>query len=61
MKAGEVLEKTFVMDVKKAWKTENLHLAVFASYGDKIGNKVNYSVCNVVDAPIDAPTPFEYK
>ena len=61
MKAGEVLEKIFVMDVKKAWKTENLHLAVFASYGDKIGNKVNYSVCNVVDAPIDAPTPFEYK
>jgi len=61
MESGDVLEKTFVMNVKKAWKPENLHLAVFTSYGKKDGSKISYSVCNVIDAPIDAPTPFEYK
>lgn len=61
MKSGDVLEKTFVMNLKKAWKPENLHLAVFVSYGEKDGSRINYYVCNVVDAPIDAPTPFEYK
>ena len=61
MEPGDVLEKTFVMKVKKTWKPENLHLAVFASYGIKKGDKIHYYVCNVVDAPIDAPTPFEYK
>lgn len=61
MQTGDVLEKTFVMDVKKAWKPENLHLAVFVSYGQMDGSKINYTVCNAVDAPIDAPTPFEYR
>ena len=61
VKAGESATKTFVMKVKKNWKVENLHLAVFASYGQKDGDRVSYTVCNVVDAPIDAPTPFEYK
>lgn len=57
---GDVAEKTFVMDVKSDWKAENLHLAVFASYGEVMGQTIAYSVCNAVDAPIDAPTPFEY-
>lgn len=61
MKTGDVVEKTFVMKVNSKWKPENLHLAVFASYGEKDGSKITYTVCNVVDAPIDAPTPFEYK
>lgn len=60
LKAGETAEKTFVMNVKKDWKVENLHLAVFVSYGEKDGSKIAYTVCNAVDAPIDAPTPFEY-
>ena len=61
VKAGDVATKTFVMNVKKSWKLDNLHLAVFASYGQKDGDKLIYTVCNAVDAPIDAPTPFEYK
>ena len=61
MMSGDVLYKTFVMNVKKDWKKENLHLAVFASSGVKEGSTLKYTVCNAVDAPIDAPTPFEYK
>ena len=61
MTAGETSYKTFVIDLKKAWKKENLHLAVFVSYGEKSGDKITYTVCNAIDAPIDAPTPFEYK
>ena len=60
LKAGETAEKTFVMNIKKSWVAENLHLAVFVSYGEKDGSKIAYTVCNAVDAPIDAPTPFEY-
>ena len=57
---GEVAEKTFVMEIQKKWKVENLHLAVFASYGVADGATLVYNVCNAIDAPIDAPTPFEY-
>ena len=58
--AGQVAEKTFVMKVKPDWKVENLHLAVFASHGVNEGKAIAYTVCNAVDVPIDAPTPFEY-
>lgn len=61
LKAGETSEKTFVMYVKQKFVVENLHLAVFVSLGTPQGNKIAYTVCNVVDCPIDAPTPFEYK
>lgn len=57
---GETAERTFVMNIDGKWKTENLHLAVFVSYGVADGSKVMYTVCNAVDAPVDAPTPFEY-
>lgn len=57
IKAGKTVEKTFVMDVKKTWKVEDLHLAVIVSKEGKNG----FAVCNAVDAPIDAPTPFDYK
>lgn len=57
---GEVAEKTFVMNLKKNWEVENLHLAVFVSYGEQNGSRMEYTVCNAVDVPIDAPTPFEY-
>ena len=56
LSAGSVAEKTFVMKIDKKWVVENLHLAVFVSYDDADG----YAVCNAVDVPIDAPTPFEY-
>jgi len=61
LKAGDAATKTFVMKVKKSWKLENLHLAVFASYGEQSDDKLVYTVCNAVDAPIDVPTPFQYK
>ena len=61
LKAGNTASKTFVMDLKKSWKVENLHLAVFVSYGEQEGDKINYSVTNALNAPIDAPTPFDYK
>lgn len=57
---GEVAEKTFVMNIKSTWKVENLHLAVFASHGVSDDSRVAYTVCNAVDVPINAPTPFEY-
>lgn len=57
---GTVAEKTFVMNVKDSWVVENLHLAVFASYGVADGSRISYTVCNAVDAPIDGPTSFEY-
>ena len=57
---GASAERTFVMNIDKTWKVEKLHLAVFASYGEQNGSKVTYTVCNAVDVPIDAPTPFEY-
>lgn len=60
LKAGEVAEKTFVMNIKNKWKVENMHLAVFASRGVVQGSRISYSVCNAVDVPIDAPTSFEY-
>lgn len=61
LEAGETAEKTFVMYVKKKFIVENLHLAVFVSYGTPQTGKIAYTVCNVVDCPIDEPTPFEYK
>lgn len=61
LKAGQTAEKTFVMYVFKKCVVENLHLAAFVSHGTKKGTSIIYEVCNAVDAPIDAPTPFEYK
>lgn len=61
LEAGETAEKTFVMYVKQKFVVENLHLAVFVSYGTRKGSTIYYSVCNAVDCPIEGPTPFEYK
>lgn len=65
LKAGETVHKTFVMNVKiDKWKVEDLddlHAAVFVSYGTKSGSRISYSVCNAIDCPIDEPTPFDYK
>ena len=67
MKAGETVEKTFVMDLKidngkkSDWVTEKLHLAVFVSNGQKSGSKISYSVCNAVDCKINKEYSFEYR
>ena len=61
IKAGETVHKTFVMNVKSKWEDENLHTAVFVSYGTQSGSRISYSVCNAIDCPVDEPTPFDYK
>ena len=58
IEAGKTAEKTFLLKVNKAWKLENMHIAIFVAAGDEKGK---YSVNNVIDCPVDAPTPFEYK
>lgn len=57
IKAGKTADKTFVMNVNKDWKVENLHLAVIVS--SKEGS--NFVVCNAIDCKIDEPAYFEYK
>lgn len=64
IKAGEVVERTFVLTVNaEDWKLKdpsNLHFAAFVTElsGDK---KAPFSVLNVVDCKYNEPTPFEYK
>ena len=60
--AGDVVEKTFVMNIKNKWVVENMHMAVFVSRAVPVSVDTpnGYVVCNAVDVPIDAPTPFEY-
>ena len=60
LEVGQVVDKTFVMKVKDSWKQENLHLIVFTSNPYQKGKFTYYEVNNVVDVPIDEPTPFEY-
>lgn len=58
IQAGKTAEKTFLIRVKNSWKRENMHLAVFVGVKNADGR---YSINNVVDCAVDAPTPFEYK
>ena len=58
IEAGKTAEKTFLLKVKSSWKLENMHMAVFVCAKNTEGR---YSVNNVVDCPVDAPTPFSYK
>ena len=60
LEVGQVVDKTFIMKVKSDWKLENMHLVVFTSNPYEVGKYTYYEVNNVVDCPIDAPTPFEY-
>ena len=60
LEVGQVVDKTFVMKIKNSWKQENLHLIVFTSNPYQKGKFTYYEVNNVVDVPIDEPTPFEY-
>lgn len=54
---GKTAEKTFLLQLKDKWKLENMHLVVFVCKKDSDGN---YSINNVIDCPIDTPTPYEY-
>ena len=58
IEAGKTAEKTFLLKVNKAWKLEKMHIAIFVASGDEKGK---YSVNNVIDCPVNATTPFEYK
>lgn len=58
IEAGKTAEKTFLLKTKKAWKVENMHMAIFVCAKNADGK---YSVNNVVDCAVDAPTPFDYK
>lgn len=57
IKAGKTAEKTFLLKLKSTWKLENMHLVVFVC---KKGSDGNYTINNVIDCPIDSPTPYEY-
>lgn len=57
IEAGKTAEKTFLLKVSKAWKLENMHMAIFVASANEKGQ---YSVNNVIDCPVDAATPFEY-
>lgn len=61
LEVGQVVDRTFVMKVKKDWKLENMHLVVFTSNPYAVGKNTYYEVNNVINAPVDAPTPFEYE
>ena len=54
---GKTAEKTFLLTLKAKWKLENMHLVVFVC---KKGSDGAYSINNVIDCPIDTPTPYEY-
>lgn len=57
IEAGKTVEKTFLLRVKKGWDTSKMHMAIFV--GAK-GADGKYSINNVIDCPVNAPTPFEY-
>ena len=61
IKAGETALRTFVFNIdKESWKVNDMNNIHFAAYVTaRSGRK--YSVVNVVDCPIDQPTPYEYK
>lgn len=56
--AGKTAEKMFVWTLKDSWKAENLKLCIFVSVPDESGR--SYTVNNVINAPINGETPFEY-
>ena len=67
IEAGKTVEKMFVWNFNDldsryyhpdGWKVENLKLCVFVSVPDEKG--YSYVVNNVITAPINGVTPFEY-
>ena len=58
IEAGKTAEKMFSWTLKESWKVENLKLCIFVSTPDEAGR--NYYVNNVIVAPINGMTQFEY-
>lgn len=57
--AGKTAEKMFTWTLKDNWKVENLKLCIFVSVPDEKG--LSYIVNNVITAPINGVTPYEYE
>ena len=55
---GKTAEKTFLLRVKSGWKLENMHMTIFVGAKNADGK---YSINNVIDCPVNRPTPFDYK
>ena len=61
IKAGKTALRTFVLNIdKETWKLKNMSDLHFAAFVTAKNGKYN-QVVNVVDCPIDQPTPYEYK
>ena len=61
LKAGETVERTFVLTVDAAdWKLKDMNNLHFAAFVTEQSGK-GYNVLNVVDCKYNEPTPFEYK
>lgn len=58
IEAGKTAEKMFTWTLNDGWKVENLKLCVFVSVPDETGR--SYVVNNVINAPINGETQFEY-
>ena len=58
IEAGKTAEKMFTWKLKDNWVEDNLELCVFVSAPDASGR--SYWVNNVIKAPVNGATPFEY-
>jgi len=58
IEAGKTAEKMFTWTLKSNWVQENLELCIFVSTPDAAGR--NYYVNNVIKAPVNGITAFEY-
>lgn len=58
VEAGNTAEKMFTWVLKDSWVRENLELCVFVSALDETGRM--YLVNNVIKAPVNGVTPYEY-
>ena len=55
---GKTAEKMFTWTLKDNWKVENLKLCIFVSVPNEDGR--SYNVNNVITAPINGITQYEY-
>ena len=61
IQAGKTAQRTFVLNIdKETWKLKDMNDLHFAAFVTAKNGK-SYQVVNVVDCPISAPTPYEYK
>ena len=63
---GKTVSKTFVMELKEDFKTENMHMSVFVTEAsdEAPGHKVRgkyYTMNNAIDCAINTEVTFDYK